>query len=132
MDSRATPPATLPATPYGSALRLTCVVRSRPASTRVWDLWEYEDVFQSIANAPDARGQSVEAAHSFFERCVTQGAEMFEDTADNMTGMVVYLNPMGTKLLERTAAAKGGKTPGKGGRTPMQEDTVVGAGNFSV
>ena len=34
---------------------------------------------------------------------------MFEDTADNMTGMVVYLNPKGTKEAPSVGGAKSGK-----------------------
>ena len=39
---------------------------------------------------------------------------MFEDTADNMTGIVVYLNPKGTKTLERSPDKP--KTPAKSPR----------------
>ena len=31
---------------------------------------------------------------------------MFDNTADNMTGMVVYLNPKGTKAIETPSAPK--------------------------
>ena len=40
---------------------------------------------------------------AFFNRCVTRGAEMFDDTADNMTGMVVYINPKGIKKVDAPA-----------------------------
>ena len=56
------------------------------ASDGIWDLWEYEDVFQAISAPPTAAGQSTDRAKAFFEKSVTRGAEMFEDTADNMTG----------------------------------------------
>ena len=55
------------------------------ASDGIWDLWEYEDVFQSISDPPEAAGQSTARAMGFFSRSVTRGAEMFDDTADNMT-----------------------------------------------
>ena len=59
-------------------------------SDGVWDLWEYEDVFQSIVSPPDAAGkQTTRAAEEFFKRSVARGTEMFESTADNMTGVVV-------------------------------------------
>lgn len=88
------------------------------ASDGVWDLWEYEDVFQSIIHPPVDATQGTDVAMSFFTRCVSRGAEMFEDTADNMTGMVVYLNPKGTKMLEGSADAKGGAAKGGGYKTP--------------
>ena len=84
------------------------------ASDGIWDLWEYEDVFQSISSPPDARGQPTEKAMAFFQRSVKRGAEMFDDTADNMTGMVVYLNSRGTNLVETPIrrAMGGGKADG--------------------
>lgn len=43
-------------------------------------------------------------AEAFFRRSVSRGAEMFGDTADNMTGIVVYLN---TKGAMSTYTSKG-------------------------
>jgi len=92
------------------------------ASDGVWDLWEYEDVFQSISCPPAPKGQELEVAHTFFQKSVERGAEMFDDTADNMTGIVVYLNPKGTKAIERNPSTP---TPSAKGR---RED----ASKFSV
>ncbi len=59
------------------------------ASDGVWDLWEYDMVFPSITLPPEPRHnlQSFDAAASFFQRSVQRGSEMFDDTADNMTGV---------------------------------------------
>ena len=81
-------------------------------SDGIWDLWEYEDVFQGIASPPTADGQSIDAAKAFFDKSVDRGAEMFEDTADNMTGIVVYLNPKG---VPQSAARPLTETPAKSG-----------------
>ena len=87
-----------------------CAFFPHTASDGIWDLWEYEDVFQGISSPPDPKiGQSTDKAMAFFSKSVTQGAEMFEDTADNMTGMVVYLNPKGTKEAPSVGGAKSGK-----------------------
>ena len=67
-------------------------------SRRAAALRRYEDVFQSIVAPPAGGKQSTDVAKAFFNRSVTRGTEIFDDTADNMTGMVVYLNPRGTKL----------------------------------
>jgi serine/threonine protein phosphatase PrpC len=66
-------------------------------SDGIWDLWEYEQVFQAIVSAPKNGQQSFETARKFFEASIVKGTEMFEDTADNMTGIVVYLHPKGIK-----------------------------------
>ena len=104
-------------------------------SQGVWDLWEYEDVFQSIIHPPVDAMQGTDVAMSFFTRCVQRGAEMFEDTADNMTGMVVYLNPKGTKMLEASAGAKGGAPKDGGYKTPSAKSGKGGGDDpsrFSV
>ena len=74
------------------------------ASDGIWDLWEYEDVFQGITSPPAGKLQSTETAMAFFQKSVHQGTEMFDNTADNMTGMVVYLNPKGVKLADQPQA----------------------------
>ena len=71
---------------------------------------------------PAPKGQELEVAHTFFQKSVERGAEMFDDTADNMTGIVVYLNPKGTKAIERNPSTP---TPSAKGR---RED----ASKFSV
>ena len=69
-------------------------------------MWEYDDVFQSIVSPPAGFKQSMDVAKAFFKRSVDRGSEMFDDTADNMTGIVVYLNAKGTEI-EGGASAKG-------------------------
>ena len=72
------------------------------ASDGVWDSYEYEDVFSEILSPPTTAGQSLETAHNFLEtQCRLRGDELFGRAADNMTGIVVYLNPQGTKTIER-------------------------------
>lgn len=80
-------------------------------SDGIWDLWEYEDVFQAISSPPKAGLQSTELAKKFFEGSITRGGEMFEDTADNMTGLVVYLNPKGIKKAPEKAPPPSRATP---------------------
>ena len=81
------------------------------ASDGIWDLWEYEDVFHAIVCPPDAAGQRLEKAKAFMaDTCVARGADMFDDMADNMTGIVVYLNPVGTKVVEPSPAAAATKS----------------------
>jgi serine/threonine protein phosphatase PrpC len=103
------------------------VLSCAQASDGIWDLWEYEEVFEGIASAPTPAGQGTETAMAFFTKSVSRGAEMFDDAADNMTGMVVYLNPRGIKVLDGAAggakagAAKGGGAKG-GGRAQEDND----------
>jgi serine/threonine protein phosphatase PrpC len=99
------------------------------ASDGIWDLWEYEEVFQGIACPPRNGVQGVDDAQAFLESCVTRGTEMFDETADNMTGMVVYLNPVGTKTTGPKNAAAA-PTPAK--PSPRNESTPQAAGRFSV
>ena len=67
------------------------------ASDGVWDLYEDRDVFKAIVCPPDAKGQTTERAREFFKSSVELGADIFGSAADNMTGIVVYLNPEGTR-----------------------------------
>lgn len=79
------------AVPYRAVPCLTVPCRAAPCL-------RYEDVFHSIACPPDKSNiQSTDVASTFFTRSVARGAEMFDDTADNMTGIVVYLNPAGVR-----------------------------------
>jgi serine/threonine protein phosphatase PrpC len=67
------------------------------ASDGIWDLYENEDVFRQIVQPPIARSQSTSAARAFLEHtCRERGADLFGSGADNMTAIVVYLNPAGT------------------------------------
>lgn len=65
------------------------------ASDGVWDLWEYEPAFDAIVQpeAPDAPLSAVAEARAskFFRESLAKGAQIFGETADNMTGIVVYL-----------------------------------------
>ena len=54
--------------------------------------------------APSKR-QSTDKATAFFKRCVEKGDEMFGDTTDNMTGIVVYLNKKSSAALPETSKA---------------------------
>lgn len=79
---------------------LTLVV----CSDGVWDLWEYDEVFQGVVAPPKPGGkQGTQVALDFLSKTsVARGAEMFDSTADNMTGVVVYLSD---------AATAGGPSP---------------------
>lgn len=59
------------------------------------------------------------------KKSVARGEEMFEDTADNMTGVVVYLNTKGTKTLNAPSPRA---TPARS--KPAEEDNDPG--RFSV
>ena len=61
------------------------------ASDGVWDLWEYDEAFDAIMRAPGAPDDADGAARTFFRDSLARGVETFEDTADNMTAIVVYL-----------------------------------------
>jgi serine/threonine protein phosphatase PrpC len=77
------------------------------ASDGVWDLYEKHDVFRQIVCPPTAAGQPSAAAHDFFAASVELGAEIFGSSSDNMTGIVVYLNPPGTTMQERGEERRG-------------------------
>ena len=94
---------------FASLEHLTLIL----CSDGVWDLWEYEQVFEAIVSPPERSVQSTDKAKAFFERCIVQGTEMFEDTADNMTGVVVYLNPKGITTAAPKPAATPKKTPNR-------------------
>ena len=65
----------------------------------------------NITSPPTSGSQDTSTAVAFFDKSVKRGAEMFEDTADNMTGMVVYFNPKGTKTVEAPKTAKKSPAP---------------------
>ena len=81
-------------------------------SDGIWDLYEDQDVFDAITCPPDALGQTTATARSFFDASVKRGAEIFGSSADNMTGIVVYLNPAGTKGRSGMAGRKPVAPPG--------------------
>ena len=68
------------------------------ASDGVWDLWETREVFRAIVAPPRAGTQSLRTARAFFDASLAKGAEIFGASADNMTGIVVYLNPKGVAV----------------------------------
>ena len=97
-------------------------------SDGIWDLWEYDEVFQAILSPPERNVQSIEAARLFFDKSVTQGAELFEDTADNMTGIVIYLNPEGVDVIQSPRPTKtkhGGATANSGKAIPKMDSTFA-------
>ncbi|KAL1514567.1 hypothetical protein AB1Y20_003661 [Prymnesium parvum] len=68
------------------------------ASDGVWDLWHYEDVFEGVVQRYEPDGlPDMSIPQEFFERSIERGIEMFDDTADNMTGIVVYFKDAGSK-----------------------------------
>ena len=75
------------------------------ASDGIWDLYETHEVFTAIASPPEPAtaggkpSQHLRTARDFFARSVDVGAEIFGSSADNMTGIVVYLNPEGTAVV---------------------------------
>lgn len=62
------------------------------ASDGVWDLWEYGDAFEAAVQPGDPEAVGARGAN-FFRTSLQKGAEMFAETADNMTGIVVYFSP---------------------------------------
>ena len=78
----------------GKLTNLTLIL----ASDGIWDLYENSEVFEAIVSKPTVlsngkRKQSISNAKAFFDKSVEKGAEIFGSSADNMTGIVVYLNP---------------------------------------
>lgn len=63
------------------------------ASDGLWDLYANEDVFEAIIRHAGNVEQATAVAKAFFAASVQRGAEIFGSTADNMTGIVVYLHP---------------------------------------
>ena len=70
------------------------------ASDGIWDVFENEEVFRSIVEPPTHAGQSTRRARDFYDACIDKGTDLFESSADNLTGIVVYLNPAGTRALD--------------------------------
>ena len=70
------------------------------ASDGIWDLYENDEAFRAIVEPPTRVGQSTRAASAFYDACITRGADLLGSSADNLTGIVVYLNPAGTPALE--------------------------------
>ena len=69
---------------------LTLVV----ASDGLWDLYETEEVFDGLVDpTPEGGVQGTTRASAFFEDSLEQGDELFGEHTDNITQMVVYLNP---------------------------------------
>jgi serine/threonine protein phosphatase PrpC len=108
--SRARPAPTLsPVQEVGEDLHnLTLVL----ASDGVWDLWEYGPAFDAIVQpeAPDGPLAAVAEARAsaFFRHSLAKGAEIFGETADNMTGIVVYL-VQASQGGEASATKSGGR-----------------------
>lgn len=78
-ETRLTPPRTALQPPY---------------TTLRWDLYETEEVFDGVVDPlPSGGVQSTRRAAAFFEHSLGQGDELFGEHTDNITQMVVYLNP---------------------------------------
>ena len=91
----------------------------------MWDLWETADVFARIVSPPrPMTGQSTAAARQFFTECVARGADIFGDSSDNMTGMVIYLNPKGTPSGSAGDAPKSRVVSGKDASTAPPPTTA--------
>ena len=59
-----------------------------------------------------------------------RGTEMFEDTADNMTGIVVYLNPAGVKKKDvALALSRSSRGARSSGRTQTNRPSVQISGD---
>ena len=57
-------------------------------SDGVWELWEYEQVFEAIVSPPERSVQSTDKAKAFFEQCIVQGTEMVRGHGRQLTGVV--------------------------------------------
>lgn len=76
------------------------------ASDGIWDLWTNREVFPLILRPPEGAATSPAAVvQSFYELSLERGTEFFGSSADNMTGIVVYLSPAATSA--RTARRPG-------------------------
>lgn len=63
------------------------------ASDGVWDLWTFEDAMADLAHGmaqPVASAARRQRVLSFMDASRAKGEEAFGDSADNLTGIVVY------------------------------------------
>ena len=105
-------------------------------SDGVWDLWEYDAAFASLVEPPPraARApQGTEVAAAFFAECEAKGRDMFDSSADNMTGIVVYLGEA-DRASGRSPKSTGGLAPlgGSAAASPKSESAVSPNSFFSV
>ena len=64
------------------------------ASDGVWDLWTFEDAMQTLLEAPSEASSRREHVLEFFEESRVRGFNAFGDSADNLTGVVLYFKGM--------------------------------------
>ena len=99
------------------------------ASDGLWDLYETEEVFDGVVDpsAPDGV-QSTRRAAAFFEHSLGQGDELFGEHTDNITQVVIYLNP----APPGQPGAKPAPAMDTGGGTAEKRATAAQASCFSV
>ena len=108
-----------------SDLNLTMII----ASDGLWDLYEPDEVFEAIVDPPadDGAPQRTDRAAAFFEQSLDKGDEIFEEHTDNITHVVVYLNPAAAG-----GAGGGGKPPPSPKPGSGREYAMSAAACFSV
>uniref|UniRef100_A0A7S4B5V7 PPM-type phosphatase domain-containing protein n=2 Tax=Chrysotila carterae TaxID=13221 RepID=A0A7S4B5V7_CHRCT len=74
----------------GSQKAVLCI-----ASDGVWDMWTFEEAMAELANVEPASraAERKQQVMDFFETSRQKGQETFADSADNLTGVVVYFDP---------------------------------------
>jgi hypothetical protein len=65
------------------------------ASDGVWDLWGFDEVSEQLVSPRNALSSATmrKRADSFFETTRNRGQEWFDESADNLTGVLVDLSP---------------------------------------
>ena len=93
------------------------------------ELYETEEVFDGVVDpsAPDGV-QSTRRAAAFFEHSLGQGDELFGEHTDNITQVVIYLNP----APPGQPGAKPAPAMDTGGGTAEKRATAAQASCFSV
>ena len=76
---------------YGSERRDRAEIVLRSGRDHTEITLRYDEAFDSIMRPPGAADDHDAAARAFFRDSLARGVETFEDTADNMTAIVVYL-----------------------------------------
>lgn len=103
------------------------------ASDGLWDLYETEEVFDGVVDpsAPDGV-QSTRRAAAFFEHSLGQGDELFGEHTDNITLVVVYLNPAPPGQPGAKPGAKPAPALDMGGGAAEKRAAAAQASCFSV
>lgn len=79
------------------------------ASDGVWDLYEYAELARRVSSDADAELQALGAA--LCEETRTRGAEYFGEAADNLTGVLVALDRLGTETEPRPGSLELNRAP---------------------